>query len=132
MLDTSCVMQRCPDESVVHIHAYQCTLTGRFTPTPYSSRLTSTRTVSNQVIACITMVGGCLSKCCSSSVINLAIGWIIQSTTVHSCEKELDTPCMYIDISTSFEFMKPACLPYVCYIGIGFKPCVATLLWTGP
>ena len=35
----------------------------------------------------ITTVGGCLSKH-SSSVSNLAIGWVSQSATAHSCEKE--------------------------------------------
>ena len=65
----------------------QHTLTGRCTPRP-SHSLTSANTASHQVVACVTTVGGCLSKCCSSSMINLAIGWISQIITVHSCQKE--------------------------------------------
>ena len=62
----------------------QHTLTSRCTPRPPHS-LTSANTASHQVVAGVTTVGGCLSKCCSSSVINLAIGWISQIITVHSC-----------------------------------------------
>ena len=64
----------------------QHTLTVRFTPWPDSTSLTYTSAVSNQIVACITTVGGCLSVCCSSSVINSAIGWISQNTTVHNCQ----------------------------------------------
>ena len=66
----------------------QHTLTGRFTPRPHSCGMTCTSTVSYQVVACITTVGGCLSKGCSSSVTNLAIGWLSQSATVHVCQKK--------------------------------------------
>ena len=66
----------------------QHTLTGRFTPRPHSCGMTCTSTVSHQVVADITTVGGCLSKGCSSSVTNLAIGWLSQSTTVHVCQKK--------------------------------------------
>ena len=50
--------------------------------------MTYTSAVSHQVVACITTVGGCLSEGYSSSVTNLAIGWVSQSTTVHVCEKK--------------------------------------------
>ena len=46
--------------------------------------------------ACITTVGGCLSKCCSSSVTNLAIGWVSQSATVHSCQTRNVCKYMYV------------------------------------
>ena len=62
------------------------TCTGRCTPRPIPCSLTSASTVSHQVVACVTTVGGILSKCCSRSVINLAIGWISQIATVHNCE----------------------------------------------
>ena len=65
----------------------QHTWTGRGTPRPISISLTSAGTVSHQVVACATTVGGVLSKCCSSSVTNLTIGWVSQSITVHNCLK---------------------------------------------
>ena len=43
----------------------QRTFTSRCTPRPHSCSLTSASTVSHQVVACVTTVGGCLSKCCS-------------------------------------------------------------------
>ena len=64
------------------------TLTGWCIPRPPSCILTSASTVSHQVVACVTTVGGYLSKCCSSSVINLATGWISQIATVHNCQNE--------------------------------------------
>ena len=70
------------------IASLQHTLTGRFAPRPLSCRLTFASTVPHQVVACITTVGGCLLKCCSSRVTNLAIGWISQDTTVHNCQNE--------------------------------------------
>ena len=74
------------DSSVCSVHCkQQHTLTGRFTPRPHSCSFTSPGAVSHQVIACITPVGSFISKCCSSSVINLAIGWVSQSTTIHNC-----------------------------------------------
>ena len=63
------------------------TFTGRFTSNPLSCSITSASTVSHQAVACVTTVGGILSKCCPSSVINTAIGWISQIATVHSCQK---------------------------------------------
>ena len=70
----------------------KCTLTCRGTPRPPHS-LTHASTVSHQVVACVTTVGGCLSECCSR-VTNLAIGWIRQSITVHSY-KNKEYTCMY-------------------------------------
>ena len=64
------------------------TLTGRYTPRPISCSLTSASTVSHQVVACVTTVGGCLSKSCSSSVTNLAIGWISQTAAVNCQDEE--------------------------------------------
>ena len=73
---------------VVNIYMWiYSTLTGRSTPKPHSCSLTSLSTIYHQVVACIATVGGCLSKGCSSSVANLAISWVIQSPTVHNCEK---------------------------------------------
>ena len=66
---------------------FLCTLTGRCTPRPHSCSLTCASTVSHQVVACVTTVGGCLSKCCSRSEINLAISWVSQTATVHNCLK---------------------------------------------
>ena len=66
----------------------QGTLTGRCSPRPHSCSLTSESTVTHQVVACVTSVGGCLSKCCSRSVSNTAIGWISQTATVHICQRE--------------------------------------------
>ena len=65
----------------------QHTLTGRCTPRPSPCSLTCASTVSHQVVACVTTVGGCLCKCCSSSVTNLAISWVSQRATVHNCLK---------------------------------------------
>ena len=64
------------------------TLTCRCTPRPHSCRETSASTASHSAVACIATVGGSPSICCSRSVTNSAIGWVSQSTTVHSCEKE--------------------------------------------
>ena len=61
---------------------------GRFTPRPPSCSLTCAIAFSHQVVASITTVGGSLSKCCSSSVTNLAIRWRFQSATVHCQKKE--------------------------------------------
>ena len=60
---------------------------GRLIPRPHSISLTCASTVSHQLqsVACITTVGGCLSKCCSIGMTNLAIGSGIQSTTVYNC-----------------------------------------------
>ena len=69
-------------------YAHGCTLTVRCTPRPDTCILTCASTVSHQVVSCITTVGGSLSQCCSSSVINLAIDWISQSATVHNCQWE--------------------------------------------
>ena len=63
----------------------QHTVTGGCTPRPHSCSLTCANTVPHQVVAYIATVGRSMSKCCSSSVTNSAIGWISQSTTVHSC-----------------------------------------------
>ena len=63
----------------------QHTLTGGDTPRPHSCSLTCVNVLSHQNVACVTTVGGCLSKCCSSRVTNLTIGWVSQSATVHSC-----------------------------------------------
>ena len=70
----------------------QPTLAGRCTSRPHSCSLTnaSSTTASNelQVEACITTVGGSVLICCSSSVTNLAIGWVSQIATVHHCKLE--------------------------------------------
>ena len=66
----------------------QHTLTGRCTLQPRSISLTCAKAVSLQVVACITTVGGSLSKCCSSSVTNLAIDGVCEGTTVHNCQKK--------------------------------------------
>ena len=74
---------------VIHGAGWQHTLTGRYTSRPHSCSLTCASVVSHQSVACITTVGGCLSKCCSSSVTNLAIGWVSQIATVHNCQKQI-------------------------------------------
>ena len=71
----------------VNIASLQHTLTGRFAPRPLSCRLTCASTVSHQIVACVTAVGSCLPKCCSS-VTNLAIGWISQDTAAHNCQNK--------------------------------------------
>ena len=70
----------------VNIASLQHTSTGRFAPRPLSCRLTRASTVSHQIVACVTAVGSCLLKCCSSRVTNLPIGWARQSATVHNCQ----------------------------------------------
>ena len=67
---------------------------GRFISRPHSISLTCTSAVSYQDVAENTTVGGCLSECCLSSVTNLAIGWSIQSPTVHNCHKERMCTCV--------------------------------------
>ena len=57
--------------------------------------MTCASTVSHQVVACITTVDSCLSKRCSSSVTNLAISWVSQSTTVHNYVKSWNTSCTW-------------------------------------
>ena len=85
--------------SVSKIGVSQHTLTVRCTPRPYSCSLTSASTASHQVVTCIATVGCCLSKCCSTSVTNLAIGWNSHSTTVHSCQnEEYNNKHMYLAI----------------------------------
>ena len=61
------------------------TSAGRLIFRPIPCSLTCTSAVSHQVVACITTVGGCLFKCCSIGITNLAIGSVIQRTTVYSC-----------------------------------------------
>ena len=58
---------------------------GRFIPRPHSVSLTYTSTASNQIVASITAVGGCLSERCSIEMTNLAIHSGIQSSTVYNC-----------------------------------------------
>ena len=70
-----------------YLQQIQHTLTGRGTPRPHFHSLTCASTVSHQVVACVTTVGGCLSKCCSSGT-NMAIGWVSQGTTSHNCWKK--------------------------------------------
>ena len=72
-------------ECRVQEETQQHTLTGRFTLRPHSCSFTHGSAVSHQPIACITHVCSYFSKCCSSSVINSAIGWVSQRTTVHNC-----------------------------------------------
>ena len=72
----------------LRLHMYsQVWLTdaGRFIPRPDSISLTHASTVSHQVVASITTVGCCLSKCCSIGMTNLAIHSGIQSSTVNNC-----------------------------------------------
>ena len=106
----------------------QHTLTGRYTSRPHSCSLTSASTVSHQVIACITAVSGCLSKCCSSRVTKLTIDWTSQIATVHNCQMQIYThihtytctSCTLLDTAT-WDYMYSACVLY----GIGhscFKP----------
>ena len=79
------------DASLPHVAMWgeeQCTLTGRCTPRPVSCSLTCLNIVSNQPVPCTTTVVGCLSICCSSSVMNTAIDWVSQNTTVYNCEIE--------------------------------------------
>ena len=64
----------------------QHTLTGGYTPRPHSCNLTCALSAAHKVVAWITTVGGCLSKCCSSST-NLAISWVSQNATVHNCQR---------------------------------------------
>ena len=79
----------------------QHTLTGRCAPRPHSCSLTSASTTSNQVVACITTVGCCLSKCWSSMT-NLAIGWISQSTTANNYWKRHIYIHIYTGMFTCF------------------------------
>ena len=65
----------------------QHTLTGRSTPRTTACSLACVSNTPQQGVPWITTVGGCLSECCSSSVTNLAFGWVSQSTTVYNCEK---------------------------------------------
>ena len=60
------------------------TLARRFIPRPHSCSLTCA-SFSLQVVTHITTVGGCLSKCCSSSVTNLTIFWVSQGVAVYNC-----------------------------------------------
>ena len=72
------------------------TFTGRFTARPPHC-LTGVGAVSHQDVAWITAVSSCLCKCCSIRVTNSAILWVLQSTTIHSCQNEgkiLDTLCV--------------------------------------
>ena len=101
------------------------TFTCRCTPRPHSCSLTSASIDSYQVVACITTVGCCLSKSCSSSVTSSAIGWVIQSATVHNCHKEESSS--YV----TWYFNLSWCILHVCYIGIDgscFKPRAITFL----
>ena len=70
-----------------HIYSHQVWLTdaGRLILRPIPCSLTCTSAVSHQVVACITTVDSCLFKCCSIGMTNLAVGSVIQRTTVHSC-----------------------------------------------
>ena len=79
-------------ENVITSTLQQHTLTGRSTPRTTACSLACVSNTPQQGVPWITTVGGCLSKCCSSSVTNLAFGWVIQSTTVYNCEKNT---CMY-------------------------------------
>ena len=78
------------------------TCTGRCTPRPISCSLTSASTVSHQVVACVTTVDGCLSKSCSSSVTNLAVGWISQTAAVNCQDEEYVKPSL-----------KQSCIPCI-------------------
>ena len=69
-------------------HETQHTLTDRCISRPLFCSLTCASTVSHQGVACVTTVGGCLSKGCSTRMTNLAIGWVSQSITVHRCWKK--------------------------------------------
>ena len=103
-----------PNKPQYRWYTQQNTVTGRCTPRPNSCSLTSTCTVSHQaVVACVTTVVGCLSKCCSSCVINLAIGWISQIATVHNCQK-YNTSCksMLLDTSTQHTMYRLAPQPF--------------------
>lgn len=64
---------------------YEHTLTVRCNSRPHSCSLTHTSAVSHQVVTWIATVVCCLSKC-SSCMIDYAISWVFQSTTVHSCK----------------------------------------------
>ena len=70
------------------MHSKQYTLTSRYASRPYSCSLTRASTISNQDVACVTTVGGCLFECCSSSVTNLPMDWVCQCATVHNCWNE--------------------------------------------
>ena len=83
----------------IQVLTYVHTYTGRCIPRPISCSLTSASTVSHHVVACVTTVGGCLSKCCSRSVSNLAIDWISQTATVHNCQKYI-TSCKHMLLHT--------------------------------
>ena len=108
------------------------TFTGRCIPRPISFCLTSANTVSYLVVACVTTVGGYLSKCCSSTVINNAIRWISQSATVHNCQKCI-TSCKinvtwYIITHYSYQHM---CLVYENMYNesfLHFEKCTLTII----
>ena len=77
------------NKSFSHLHImqgyYEHTLTVRCNSRPHSCSLTHASAVSHQVVTWITTVVCCLSKC-SSCMIDYAISWVFQSTTVHSCK----------------------------------------------
>ena len=59
---------------------------------------------SQESVACIATVSSCLSKCCSSSMTNMAIGWVSQDTTVHNFQKRntcgFNKNCMFSCVHT--------------------------------
>jgi len=92
------------DRVYSNIITSSCTLTGRCTLRLHSCSLTSASIISYQVEACITTVDGCLFKCCSCSVTNLAIDWISQIATIHNCRK--NTSCyssLYFNYSSKLQ-----------------------------
>ena len=92
-----CTYSLLPEHTVLDRWEIKRTLTGRFIPRPHSISLTCVSTVSHQVVACVTTIGGGLSKCCSIGT-NLAIGWVSQSATVHSCWRKDEHICIMYSI----------------------------------
>ena len=76
---------------------------------PLSCSLTQASTVSHQVVASVTTVGGFLLKCCSSSVTDLAIGWNSQSATVHNCRGLHHVNVSYLILQLMFKLTKAMC-----------------------
>ena len=86
------------------------TLTGRGTPRPFSCSLTHASTVSHQVVACVTTVGGCLSKCVPAVWLTwplAGLGRLPQSTAVE--KRDIKQTVFGISATVSWLWGQPEC-----------------------
>ena len=88
--------------AVLYFANNKLTLTGRCAPRPHFCSLTSATAASHQVVACIAPVGGSFSKCCSSSMTDLAIGWVSQCRNSHLSKRGLH----HIDVCSAYVLQK--------------------------